>query len=222
MTVLKMLLKVELKAELKAAVCGLACMAGLGMAHVSFAAEPPKAPAPPPQSVGLEVITTGKGYGSVSSSPSGISCYVPRPNVNYLIAPDCSEVYATPQSITLTARTDSDSTFMGWEGACSGLAKICTVTVSPLALTTVRARYMGTLDLGDCLFDWLETNFPAHVAPRGTRTVSAATYHFRYYPATDSYLGLSTADGHVYFLPAHGQLLDLGDASGAGLAAACK
>ena len=215
-------LKVFLKRYLKAIASVLVCIAGVSAAPVGFAADFAAAFVPKAQTVGLEVITTGKGYGSVSSSPSGISCYVLRPNVNYLIAPDCSELYAAPQSITLTARTDSDSSFMGWEGACTGLSKTCTLTVSPQTLTIVRAHYMRTMDLGDCLFNWLETNFPTYVAPRGATTQSTESYHFRHYPGTDSYLGVSLANGHVYFLPARGALLDLGEASAAGQAAVCR
>ena len=210
------------KINLKASICLLACGLGFAAAEACFAGDAVASSAPGTLSAGLEVTTTGKGYGHVSSSPGGINCYVPRPNVNYLLAPDCSEAYATAQSITLTAQTDFDSSFMGWEGACSGLSKTCTLAVSPLALTTVRAQYMRTIDLGDCLFNWLETHFPAHVAPRGGRTESTESYHFRYYSGTGSYLGVSMADGRLYYLPAAGPLIDLGDAAAAGVAAACR
>ncbi len=50
-----------------------------------------------------------QGNGSVSSSPSGISC-----------PSDCDETYAVGQEVTLTASAAGDSLFTGWSGACGG------------------------------------------------------------------------------------------------------
>jgi hypothetical protein len=51
------------------------------------------------------VSTTGTGSGTVTSSPSGISC-----------GADCSESYASGTSVTLTATPAAGSTFAGWSG----------------------------------------------------------------------------------------------------------
>ena len=68
-------------------------------------------------SVLLSVAISGNG--TVSSSPSGISC-----------GSSCSGSYSAGTSVTLTAVANSGSTFAGWTGACSGTSATCTVSVS--------------------------------------------------------------------------------------------
>ena len=65
---------------------------------------------PPPGSFTLSVAKAGTGSGTVTSSPTGISC-----------GGDCSEAYTDGTSVSLTATPASGSTFGGWSGACSGL-----------------------------------------------------------------------------------------------------
>jgi PKD repeat protein len=62
----------------------------------------------------LNVTKSGTGSGTVTSSPSGISC-----------GSDCSQSYDYGSSVTLTANPASDSTFAGWSDACSGTASSC-------------------------------------------------------------------------------------------------
>jgi hypothetical protein len=67
----------------------------------------------------LSVTRAGGGSGSVSSSPSGISC-----------GSTCSASFTTGTVVTLTATPASGSTFSGWSGGgCSGTGT-CTVTMS--------------------------------------------------------------------------------------------
>jgi len=66
----------------------------------------------------LSVSKIGSGSGTVTSSPSGISC-------GY----DCSETYAAGTTVTLTATAASGSIFGGWAGACAGSGS-CTVTMN--------------------------------------------------------------------------------------------
>lgn len=67
----------------------------------------------------VNVSVAGSGDGTVSSSPSGITCGV-----------DCTEDFAEGTAVTLTASPSSGSSFTGWEGAgCSGTGA-CTITVS--------------------------------------------------------------------------------------------
>src|SRR3989449_184920 len=69
--------------------------------------------------VSLSVIRAGAGTGSVSSSPSGISC-----------GTDCSEPYARGTSVTLTASPARACTFNGWNGCDAVSGATCTVTMS--------------------------------------------------------------------------------------------
>jgi hypothetical protein len=66
----------------------------------------------------LIVARTGNGAGSVSSSPSGITC-----------GADCTESYGTSTRVTLTAVPAAGSIFTGWSGGgCRG-AGLCTVSL---------------------------------------------------------------------------------------------
>ena len=66
----------------------------------------------------LNVTVTGAGSGTVTSSPSGISC-----------PSDCSASYDAGTVVTLTAAAASGSTFAGWSGDCSGNGRTASVTM---------------------------------------------------------------------------------------------
>ncbi len=65
------------------------------------------------------LFVTKSGTGTVDSSPAGISC-----------GSDCVGEYDFGGSVTLTVTPAAGSTFKGWEGACSGAAATCTVTMN--------------------------------------------------------------------------------------------
>ena len=65
----------------------------------------------------------------------------------------------------------------------------------------------------ECLFNWAEANYPTLFAPSGSSTQISGVYTYRYYWATNAYLGVSSADNHVYYLGADGKLLDEGPLS---------
>jgi len=85
--------------------------------------------APPPQS--LHVAHTGAG--SVSSSPSGISC-----------GSTCSHSFAHGTSVVLTATASAGSKFTGWSGPCSGTG-VCKVTMSVARSVTAKFSLAKTL-----------------------------------------------------------------------------
>lgn len=68
----------------------------------------------------LTTSTSGTGTGSITRSPTGTS-------------------FAAGTVVTLTAAANTNSTFTGWSGACSGTATTCQVTMN--ANTTVSAAF---------------------------------------------------------------------------------
>ncbi len=73
---------------------------------------------PPSTYYTLTVIKIGPGVGTVTSTPTGISC-----------GADCSESYEANTSVTLTVTPLLGSVFTGWSGACTGTG-ICTVIMN--------------------------------------------------------------------------------------------
>ena len=74
------------------------------------------------------VTRSGDGQGRVMSVPAGIDCGI-----------TCSSTYPSYTKVTLTATPASSSTFTGWNGACSGTAPTCEVTM--LKAETVNASF---------------------------------------------------------------------------------
>jgi hypothetical protein len=70
------------------------------------------------QTFDLTVTKAGSGDGTVTSSPTGIDC-----------GSDCTQVYVSATSVTLTANPNDGSSFKAWSGACTG-TDTCTVTMS--------------------------------------------------------------------------------------------
>jgi len=66
----------------------------------------------------LTVNKAGTGSGTVTSVPAGIDC-----------GSDCTENYDNGTGVTLTATPASGSTFAGWDGACTGTALECQITM---------------------------------------------------------------------------------------------
>lgn len=65
----------------------------------------------------------------------------------------------------------------------------------------------------ECLFNWAEKNYPSLFAPSGSATALSNVYAYRYYSANNAYLGVSSADNHVYYLESDGKLQDEGPTS---------
>ncbi len=65
---------------------------------------------------------TDVNTGTVTATPAGdraISC-----------GTACSAHYAPGTAVTLTATPPAGKSFVGWSGACSGAASMCTVTMT--------------------------------------------------------------------------------------------
>ena len=92
----------------------------------------------------LTVGRTGTGKGTVTSSPSGISC-----------GTDCMESFPAGTVVKLTAVSSSGSVFTGWTGACGGTSTTCWVTMSKSKSVTAGfisvppgAYYLGVSKVG--------------------------------------------------------------------------
>ena len=85
----------------------------------------------------LTLLKSGAGTGTVSSSPSGISC-----------GGACTASFTANSVVTLTAAADAGFAFTGWSGACSGTGT-CSVTMSAAqsvtAVFSVPPQYQLTL-----------------------------------------------------------------------------
>jgi len=85
-----------------------------------------------PTSFSLSVTKAGSGTGTVTSSPSGISC-----------GSTCTANYSSGSSVTLTPAAASGSTFAGWSGACTGTGA-CTVSMTAARSVTATFNSSAT------------------------------------------------------------------------------
>jgi PKD repeat protein len=81
----------------------------------------------------LSIQKSGDGLGTVTSSPSGISC-----------PGDCSETYLRGTSVTLSATPATGSVFVGWAQGCSGTGG-CAISMNDNR--TVGAEFRKLFDL---------------------------------------------------------------------------
>ena len=88
------------------------------------------------------------------------------------------------------------------------------------ALKRITVSRQAVVDPRDCVLNWAERNFPALVAPAAA-TQQVAPYYFRFYSATQAYLGFSSADDRLYYLGPNG-LIDGGHKAKWLIAAACQ
>ncbi|AKH37105.1 MULTISPECIES: amidohydrolase family protein [Nitrosomonas] len=65
----------------------------------------------------------------------------------------------------------------------------------------------------DCLFTWAEAKYPDLFVPAGASTEILSIYSYRFYSTSNAYLGVSSADSHVYYMGADGLLQNEGPIS---------
>lgn len=75
----------------------------------------------------MTVSKAGAGGGNVDSADKRIAC-----------GNKCSAPYVAGTAVTLTAKANSGSVFVGWTGACSGTASSCSVTINGANSTVAR------------------------------------------------------------------------------------
>jgi triacylglycerol lipase len=70
-----------------------------------------------------------------------------------------------------------------------------------------------SLDNIDCLFNWAQSFNSSLFSPPVSGLQFSSPYTYRYYPYTNSYVGVSSADNNVYYLGPDGVLQDVGPLS---------
>lgn len=94
------------------------------------------------------------------------------------------------------------------------LAARGTIQTHPLEWGNVTLVSAGTSPTTECLFNWAEKNYPTLFSPAGSPTSALSVYTYRYYSATNAYLGVSSLNNHLYYLgAANNGLLDAGPLS---------
>lgn len=83
----------------------------------------------PSNLIPLNVTIAGSENGKVTSDPVGIDC-----------GSDCSEEFAGATQVTLTARGDEYTEFLGWSGDCSGMDS-CVITMDQAKNVTATFRH---------------------------------------------------------------------------------
>jgi|GEM_PF-1385252 len=115
---------------------------------------------------------------------------------------------ATAYTYTVSACDDA--------GNCSAAsAGLSVQTAAPLTNVLSNAE-------ADCLFNWGEDHYPAALSPSRAASQALAPYYYRRYDGSNSYLGVSSTDNHLYYLDASGTLTDLGLAATWSAQAGCR
>lgn len=92
------------------------------------------------------------------------------------------------------------------------LVVICNTTAA-INFPAQAADARSSTDNIECLFNWAQTFYPSLFSPPVSGVQFSSPYAYRYYPSTNAYLGVSSADNHVYYLRPDGTLQDVGDLS---------
>ncbi|WP_374355092.1 trypsin-like peptidase domain-containing protein [Chitinimonas sp.] len=158
------------------------------------------------------LVVNLNGAGTVISSPAAINC-----------TSSCSASVAANTALNLTATPSPGYRFAGWSGACSG-AGACSLSMA--SGSSVTATFTKTSAVAasqvDCLLSWAERSYPALFSPAGVLSQNNFGYRFRYYTASNSFLGVDDAAGNIAYLGSDGRQLDLGPAQPYLLGAACN
>ncbi|MCU1283793.1 MAG: hypothetical protein JWO13_143 [Acidobacteriales bacterium] len=119
----------------------LVTIASTGCGGGSQAATPTPQSGPPVQADQVTVTLAGAGAGTVTSSPSGISC-----------GTGCTASFGDGSTVQLTASPATGSTFAGWGGACSG-TQPCSLTLKgATAVTATFSKSLGLASINHIVF----------------------------------------------------------------------
>lgn len=127
-------------------------------------------PPPPPQNQKLTVTLSAAGAGTVSSTPSGLTCS----------GTSCTGTFAKGTAVTVTATPSAGAVFSGWSGVCTGTATCAVKMDGDVAvgadLVTLdgawKGTYTNTRPNNGCTF-----NNAGNLNVTGTLTSAAALEH---------------------------------------------
>jgi hypothetical protein len=121
---------------------------------------------------------------------------------------DAGDPYpGTANKIFLNAASSPASNF--YSGATSDV-NVANISTSASVMTATLSVTQPPIE---CLINWAEVNYPTLFAPPGSSTATWDVYTYRYYSATNAYLGVSSVDSHVYYMGADGNLQNVGPQS---------
>ena len=163
--------------------------------------QPPVANAGTNQTVTSGTLVTLNGFGS-SDPDNGPSPFIYA--WRQVSGPTVALSGATTASPTFTPVQTGEYVF--------GLAVNDGQASSPQSTVTVHVT-SNTQPVTECLFNWAEGNYPTLFSPAGATTTVGGIYTYRYYSATNAYVGVSSIDGHVYYLGPNGMMQDEGQLS---------
>lgn len=87
-----------------------------------------------------------------------------------------------------------------------------TTTASHLVINGIPGAVINT-STNDCTLNWLEDRYSTYLSPTRQTTQAASSYSYRYYSGSNTYIAVSSADSHLYFMSTATGLVDLGLAS---------
>jgi hypothetical protein len=139
-----------------------------------------------------------------------------------VLTPPVSGITLSENSFTASGAVNTPNQFTlsgtgRLEGADSGIPFSC--TLNSIGKFTRDSALRSEIE---CLLNWAEINYSNLFSPAGATSQFQSPYTYRYYSQTNSYVGVSASDNHVYYLGPDGVLMDVGDFSGWLTRASCQ
>lgn len=141
-----------------------------------------------------------------------------RTRVGYLIAPAAHSLEFSSDRPEVAA-VDASGRVTGHSAGSATIQVSMPVPTNPKSTKLFIEVRKGI----DCLLDWGEDTYPELFRPSRVGTQASDPYLYRFYEATRTYLGMSSADGHLYYLGplSRDALLDLGPVAEWSVSAGC-
>lgn len=173
------------------------------------------APTVPTQLAATAIATTQVTLGwAASSDDVGVT--------SYRISRDGAQVGSATGS-TYTDSGLSPSTDYTYTVSACDAAGNCSAGSPGLGVrTTTAVTNVLSSTEADCLFAWGEDHYPEALSPARPPSQTYTPYYYRRYAASNSYLGVSSADNHLYYVDATGTFKDLGLAATWSAQAGCR